>query len=107
MPDTKINPKGIGVESMNIFSSLKTFGSWTLKSSRAFTPEEQAMVTSAKVVDSQYGNSVCFMMAGGGMTFIPLSNTSSKGVGESIDLSTAKLLTLGKTGENDIYRVEA
>jgi hypothetical protein len=47
------------------------------------------------------------MMVGGGQTFIPLSQNSSKTVGESIDLSTAKLLTLGKDGEADIFRVEA
>jgi hypothetical protein len=93
---------------MNIFSSLRVYaGKWMLKASRAFTAEEQAAVKSATVVASQYGNSVCFMMVGGGQTFIPLSQNSSKTVGESIDLSTAKLLTLGKDGEADIFRVEA
>lgn len=93
---------------MNIFSSLRVYaGKWMLKASRAFTAEEQAAVESATVVASQYGNSVCFMMVGGGQTFIPLSQNSSKAVGDSIDLSTAKLLTLEKSGEADIYRVEA
>lgn len=78
-----------------------------LKASRNFTAEEQAAVVSATVVPSQYGNSVCFMMVGGGQTFIPLSQNSSKAVGDSIDLATAKLLTLEKQGEADIYRVEA
>lgn len=92
----------------NIFSSLRVYaGKWNLKSSRAFSPEEIAAVSSAVVVASQYGNSVCFTMVGGGQTFIPLSNSSSKGVGESIDLASAKLLTLGKDGESDIFRVEA
>lgn len=92
----------------NIFSSLRVYaGKWNLKSSRAFSPEEIAAVSSAVVVASQYGNSVCFTMVGGGQTFIPLSNSSSKGVGESIDLASAKLLTLGKDGEADIFRVEA
>ena len=92
----------------NIFSSLRVYaGKWNLKSSRAFSPEEIAAVASAVVVASQYGNSVCFTMVGGGQTFIPLSNSSSKGVGESIDLASAKLLTLGKDGEADIFRVEA
>nr|DAQ71248.1 MAG TPA: hypothetical protein [Crassvirales sp.] len=92
----------------NIFSSLRVYaGKWNLKSSRAFSPEEIAAVSSAVVVASQYGNSVCFTMVGGGQTFIPLSNSSSKGVGESIDLASAKLLTLGKDGETDIFRVEA
>ena len=92
----------------NIFSSLRVYaGKWNLKSSRAFSPEEVAAVSSAVVVASQYGNSVCFTMVGGGQTFIPLSNSSSKTVGESINLASAKLLTLEKSGESDIFRVEA
>lgn len=93
---------------MNIFSSLRVYaGKWSIKASRAFTAEEQSAVVSASVVPSQYGNSVCFMMANGGQTFIPLSSTSSLGVGDNVNLSTAKLLTLEKQGEADIYRVEA
>ena len=92
----------------NIFSSLRVYaGTWNLKSSRAFSPEEVAAVASAVVVASQYGNSVCFTMVGGGQTFIPLSQNSMKSVGDSIDLTSAKLLTLEKSGECDIFRVEA
>ena len=46
-------------------------------------------------------------MKSGGMTFIPLSSTSSKGVGEVVDLNSASLVTLEKQGEADIFRVEA
>ena len=92
----------------NIFSSLRVYaGKWNLKSSRAFSPEEVAAVASAVVVASQYGNSVCFTMVGGGQTFIPLSQNSATPVGDSIDLASAKLLTLEKSGESDIFRVEA
>lgn len=92
----------------NIFSSLRVYaGKWNLKASRAFSPEEVAAVASAVVVASQYGNSVCFTMVNGGQTFIPLSQNSAKSVGDSIDLTSAKLLTLEKSGEADIYRVEA
>ena len=91
---------------MNIFSTLRTYaGKWSVKASRAFTQEEIAAVTSATVVPSQYGNSVCFMMVGGGQTYIPLANDATVGVGESIDLAKAKLLTLEKDGESDINRV--
>ena len=108
VPDTKINPKGIGVFAMNIFSSLRQYaGKWNLKSSRAFTPEEIASVASATVVASQSGNSVCFMMVGGGQTYIPLSQNSGLGVGATVDLHKAQLLTLEKAGEADILRVEA
>jgi hypothetical protein len=93
---------------MNIFSALKVYaGKWQVKNSRDFTAEEIDAIEQAAVVDSQYGMSVCFFMKGGGQTYIPLSNDSSKGVGEIIDLSTAKLLTLGRQGESDIYRVKA
>ena len=98
----------VGTRDMNIFNSLRKYaGKWSVIASRAFSDEEQSAITSATVVPSQYGNSVCFMMVGGGQTFIPLSTNSSKAVGDTIDLSKAKLLTLAKDGEEDIYRVEA
>lgn len=93
---------------MNIFSGLRVYaGKWSVKSSRNFSEDEINAVTSAVVVPSDYGNSVCFFMAGGGQTYIPLSQNSSKSVGETVDLKTAKLLTLEKQGEADIFRVEA
>ena len=93
---------------MNIFSSLRVYaGKWEVKSVRGCTEEEIKAVVQAVVVPSQYGNSVCFTMVGGGQTFIPLSQNSAKAVGDSIDLASAKLLTLEKSGESDIFRVEA
>lgn len=91
---------------MNIFSALRVYaGKWSVKDSRSFTADEIAAVDNAVVVDSQYGSSVCFFMKSGGQTYIPLDQNSSKSVGDSIDLSTAKLLTLERAGEADIYRV--
>lgn len=91
---------------MNIFSTLRTYaGKWRVKASRAFTQEEIAAVKFATVVPSQYGNSVCFIMIGGGQAYIPLASDATVGVGESIDLTKAKLLTLEKDGESDINRV--
>ena len=93
---------------MNIFSALKVYaGKWNVKEIRDFTQEEINEIGTATVVDSQYGMSVCFFMKGGGQTYIPLSNDSSKSVGDSIDLKAAKLLTLGRQGESDIFRVKA
>lgn len=93
---------------MNIFNSLRVYaGKWAVKASRAFSQEEIDAISSASVVDSQYGNSVCFMMKSGGQTFIPLSTNSTLGLGDTVDLTKAKLLTLGREGEADIYRVEA
>lgn len=94
---------------MNIFSNLKRYvaGKWQIKSSRNFTAEEVKAVRFAKIVDSRHGLSVCFMMSDGGQTFIPLSNTSTLGVGEAVNLQSAKILTLEKEGEADILRIEA
>ena len=93
---------------MNIFSKLRQYaGKWQVKATRMFDAEEIAAVERNEVVASQYGNSVCFFLKDGSQSYIPLSNQSNVGVGESIDLTKAKLITLGKSGEDDILRVEA
>ena len=93
---------------MNIFSALRVYaGKWNVKETRDFTQEEINEIDTASVVDSQYGMSVCFFMKSGGQTYIPLSNDSNKSVGDTIDLKAAKLLTLGRQGEADIFRVKA
>lgn len=92
---------------MNIFNAIKVYaGKWQVKDSRAFSQEEIDAVTKASVVDSQYGLSVCFFLKSGGQSFIPLSSTSSLNVGDAVNLSAAKLLTLSREGDNDIMRVE-
>lgn len=92
---------------MNIFETLRTYaGKWSLKSSRKFEDEEINAVSKAEVVPSSYGNSVCFFMKSGGKKYIALSNDSTVGVEDSVDLSKAQLLTLEKEGESDIIRVK-
>ena len=92
---------------MNIFNQLRVYvGKWAVVASNDFSKEEIDMVDHAEVVDSQYGNSVCFFMKAGGQTFIPLSTNSTLGVGDSVDLTKAKLLQLHREGDADIYRVE-
>ena len=91
---------------MNIFSALRVYaGKWSEKNVRAFVPEEIQAVEKAEVVESQYGLSVCFIMIAGGQTYIPLDQSSSLGIGDTVDLSKAQLVTLQRPGENDIYRV--
>lgn len=92
---------------VNIFASLKVYaGKWSEKEIREFSTEEIEAISMAIVVPSQYGNSVQFIHKEGGMSFIPLDQNSNVGVGEIIDLSKAKLVTLEKQGEADIYRVK-
>lgn len=91
---------------MNIFSNLRVYaGKWSVKETRNFTAEEISQVSQAVVVPSQYGNSVQFTMKSDGLTYIPLDQNSDCAVGEVIDLTRAKLTTLGKSGEADIYRI--
>lgn len=91
---------------MNIFSNLQVYaGKWAEKSRRNFSAEEINAVDDNVVVSSNYGLSVCFFMKSGGQTFIPLSNDATVGLGESVDLQKASLITLGKQGESDIIRV--
>jgi hypothetical protein len=66
-----------------------------------------ALVKKAEVVSSDYGKSVCFFMHSGGQTYIPLSNQSTLGVGDSVDLGKAKVLTLHRDGSDDITRIDA
>jgi hypothetical protein len=91
---------------MNIFAGLQVYGgNWNVVASRNFDAEEIAAVKKAEVVASEYGNSVCFFMKSGGQTYIPLSNNSSLAIGDTVDLSSAKLLTLHRDGSEDITRV--
>ena len=93
---------------MNIFAGLQVYGgSWKVIKERSFEAEELALVDRAEVVASEYGNSVCFFMKSGGQTYIPLSNQSGLTVGDSVDLTKAKLLTLHRDGNDDITRVDA
>jgi hypothetical protein len=93
---------------MTIFDGKKVYGgNWTVADSRSFNADEINAVSTANVVASEYGSSVCFHMKSGGMCFIPLSNTSSLSVGDSVDMTKAKLLTLERSGSADIVRVDA
>ena len=93
---------------VNIFSGLQVYGgNWNVVASRAFDSEEINAVKTASVVSSEFGKSVCFIMKSGGQTYIPLSNTSTLNVGDSVDLNTAKVLTLHRDGQEDINRIEA
>ena len=46
-------------------------------------------------------------MVDGGQCYIPCDRDCTLGVGESIDMKTAKLKVLEKDGEDDILRVMA
>lgn len=91
---------------MNLFDELKRYCTrWNLKDERDFTQEEISCVDNNIIEKSQYGNSVCFFMKDGGKCYIPCDVNMTLGVGESIDMTKAKVITLQKEGEDDILRV--
>lgn len=94
----------------NVFATTKVYADgYKEVESRNFNAEEQAAVASATVVTSNYGTSCCFMMRGGGKTYIPMSRDSKLSVGDKVDLSTAKVIHLHRDGgdpeTDDILRV--
>jgi len=94
----------------NVFATTKVYADgYKEVESRNFNAEEQAAVASATVVTSNYGTSCCFMMKGGGKTYIPMSRDSKLSVGDKVDLSTAKVIHLHRDGgdpeTDDILRV--
>lgn len=93
---------------MGIFDIVKLYASeWTEVNSRKFSPEECKEVQGASVVASQFGKSVCFFLKSGGQSYIPLSTQGADvNVGDSIDMATAKLVTLHREGSGNILRVE-
>lgn len=92
---------------MNIFSALRVYaGKWQVKDERSFSQEEIDAISKATVVDSEYGQSVCFFMKAGGQSYIPVDQNSNVATGDSVDLSKAKVITLSKEGEADIYRIQ-
>lgn len=91
----------------NVFMSCTMYaGNWQLVDSREFSQEEKNLVTSAHVVDSQYGPSVCFMMKSGQRAYIPVSSKSDLQIGDAVDLNTRKVVTLHREGDGNINRVE-
>lgn len=93
----------------NIFSGIQIYGEpWTVKSEVALDAEDKAMFSSAKVVSSDFGKSVCFFLKGGrGTQFIPMSNQGEQlAVGADVNLDRVTIQVLGRTGEKDIMRAK-
>lgn len=85
---------------INFFAAAQVYGSkWNIVEKRRFNSEEKAMIESASIVDADYGLSVCFMMKGGGSTYISLGKESTGFVGQELDMDELYFLTLERKGE--------
>lgn len=91
---------------MSIFSGCKSYaGKWQVKSVSPMPQEDIEAVSSAHLVNSDYGLSVCFIMKTGNLHFIPLDQNSEGAAGDAVDVSKASVVVLGKQGEADIQRI--
>lgn len=94
------------MSSISIFSGLQKYADrFQIKDSRDFSAEELAAVKEARVVASEFGLSVCFFMHEGCQMYIPVARDSVCSVGDTVDLSAAKILTLSRDGSADINRI--
>lgn len=93
---------------MGLLSKLRTYqGKWNVVNSTKFDADEANSVSSAEVVASQYGKSVCLHMVNGGSKFIPMSNTGRDlPVGSSVDVKNTNIVELHRDGDENIYRIE-
>ena len=93
---------------MGILNALRLYrGKWQVKSIYQFDAADAADVKSAVVVPSEFGQSVCMTLHSGGTKYMPLSNTSrAVANGENIDVKNTNVVTLGREGDDDIYRIE-
>lgn len=82
-------------------------GKWQVKSVDKFDVNDAADVAKAEVVPSDFGQSVCMTLKSGGTKYLPVSNTSrALADGEQVNVAECNVVTLGREGDEDIYRIE-
>ena len=95
----------MGIRDMNIFDSLKSYaGSWQVMGKRSFNKEELTSIQECSLCNSDYGESVCFLLVSGVRKYIPVSRDADTSAGLPAR-EKMRLLTL-KRGDETITRVE-
>src|SRR5574343_1100808 len=91
---------------MSLFSGIRTYnGAWSLKGSEKLGESDVKEIASAKVVESQFGKSVCFALVSGQSKYIGLSrDCESIEVGTELDVNSIEIQTLGRLGDSDIFK---
>ena len=89
---------------MGLFAKLYG-GSWSLKSTEKLLAVDNT-IKSGVVVEGNFGKQVCFTLISGEKGYLPLSRDSKLEAGEEFPIADAKVLTLSKSGEADIIRVQ-
>ena len=79
---------------------------WKITNVRPFSDAEINSVADTRVVKTQYGLSVEFSFKQGGVKYIPLMGKDKLPVDAKLNLQKAKIVTLSREGETDIYRID-
>lgn len=91
----------------SILDMLPTYaGKWSVVKTTKIAAEDAATIQSAHVVESEYGLSLCMLMHGGGLKFVPVSRDSSLDEGDEVIIPSIEFITLSKDGESDILRAD-
>lgn len=64
-----------------------------------------ASITTAEVVHSDYGQSVCFITKEGGIIYVPLIETSALSLGDTLDMNTAKISIIFHKDKDNICKI--
>lgn len=78
---------------------------WNVINRRKLNKIEREYVVSNLIIQGEYGNIVEFELKNGTKCFIPLSQDSIYGIGDSIDLNMIEILLLGYENKRVIYRI--
>lgn len=73
-------------------------GKWSEVKREKVSNAEIAMIENNVVTSSEYGLSLCCFLKGGGCTYMKLSRDSKLGIGESMNLEEARIITLARPG---------
>lgn len=79
--------------------------SWRVIKRRKLNKSEKDLINSNLIISGEYGNIVEFELKDGTTCFIPLSESSIYGVGESINPDKIEILLLGFNNKRVIYRI--
>ena len=94
-------------EYRELFNNKKeSIGKWKCKAEVKMASEDKVMFSSAKVVSSEYGKSVCFFIKVGGEQYIPISNFDELNTGDNVNIDTLLFQIFEKENEKDILRIK-
>ena len=91
---------------MNIFGTLKVGTHYFIEKEMSFSQECIDSVSKAEVVDSTYGQSVCFFMHSGDKKYLPITGGTYP-EGMKVNMNTSTVCIVGNdVTDNKLLRVK-